>query len=134
MNANYIAKKLEDHYPILYRGKNGTVAHEMILDCRTFKKSAEIEVADIAKRLIDYGFHAPTVSFPVAGTLMIEPTESEDLEELNRFIDAMIKIIDQHRTFEAQLRFIKEAKEIDENGEKKYMHFSTQNHSSFTKD
>tara|TARA_B100001287_G_scaffold127659_1_gene107624 strand:- start:5786 stop:8638 length:2853 start_codon:yes stop_codon:yes gene_type:complete len=100
LNANYIAKKLEDHYPILYRGKNGTVAHEMILDCRTFKKSAEIEVADIAKRLIDYGFHAPTVSFPVAGTLMIEPTESEDLEELNRFIDAMIKIREEIRDIE----------------------------------
>ena len=100
LNANYIAKKLEDHYPILYKGKNGTVAHEMILDCRAFKKSAEVEVADIAKRLIDYGFHAPTVSFPVAGTLMIEPTESEDLEELNRFIDAMIKIREEIRDIE----------------------------------
>ena len=100
LNANYIAKKLENHYPILYKGKNGTVAHEMILDCRAFKKSAEVEVADIAKRLIDYGFHAPTVSFPVAGTLMIEPTESEDLEELNRFIDAMIKIREEIRDIE----------------------------------
>jgi glycine dehydrogenase len=100
LNANYIAKRLEDHYPILYKGKNGTVAHEMILDCRSFKKSAEIEVADIAKRLIDYGFHAPTVSFPVAGTLMIEPTESEDLEELNRFIDAMVKIREEIRDIE----------------------------------
>lgn len=100
LNANYIAKRLEDHYPILYKGKNGTVAHEMILDCRAFKKSAEVEVADIAKRLIDYGFHAPTVSFPVAGTLMIEPTESEDLEELNRFIDAMIKIREEIRDIE----------------------------------
>jgi glycine dehydrogenase len=92
LNANYIAAKLRNHYDILYTGKNGTVAHEMILDCREFKKTAEVEVADIAKRLIDFGFHAPTVSFPVAGTLMIEPTESEDKEELDRFIDAMIKI------------------------------------------
>jgi glycine dehydrogenase len=92
LNANYIAKCLEGHYDILYTGKNGTVAHEMILDCREFKKTAEVEVADIAKRLIDFGFHAPTVSFPVAGTLMIEPTESEDKEELDRFIEAMIKI------------------------------------------
>jgi glycine dehydrogenase len=92
LNANYIAKRLESHYPILYKGKNNTVAHEMILDCREFKKSAEVEVADIAKRLIDFGFHAPTVSFPVAGTLMVEPTESEDKDELDRFIEAMIKI------------------------------------------
>lgn len=100
LNANYIAKKLEDHYPILYKGKNGTVAHEMILDCRAFKKSAEVEVADIAKRLIDFGFHAPTVSFPVAGTLMIEPTESEDLDELDRFIEAMVKIREEIRDIE----------------------------------
>ncbi len=92
LNANYIAASLKDHYDILYTGKNGTVAHEMILDCRDFKKTADVEVADIAKRLIDYGFHAPTVSFPVAGTLMIEPTESEDKEELDRFIEAMITI------------------------------------------
>ncbi|MDG2441615.1 MAG: aminomethyl-transferring glycine dehydrogenase [Crocinitomicaceae bacterium] len=92
LNANYIASQLEGHYDILYTGKNGTVAHEMILDCRDFKKTADVEVADIAKRLIDYGFHAPTVSFPVAGTLMIEPTESEDKEELDRFIEAMITI------------------------------------------
>jgi len=92
LNANYIASRLKGHYDILYTGKNGTVAHEMILDCREFKKTAEVEVADMAKRLIDFGFHAPTVSFPVAGTLMIEPTESEDKEELDRFIDAMIKI------------------------------------------
>ena len=82
LNANYIASELEGHYDILYKGVNNTVAHEMILDCREFKKTANVEVADIAKRLIDYGFHAPTVSFPVAGTLMIEPTESEDKEEL----------------------------------------------------
>lgn len=92
LNANYIAACLEGHYDVLYKGKNGTVAHEMIVDCREFKKTADVEVADIAKRLIDYGFHAPTVSFPVAGTLMIEPTESEDQEELDRFIEAMISI------------------------------------------
>ncbi len=92
LNANYIAAKLKGHYATLYAGANGTVAHEMILDCRDFKKNADVEVADIAKRLIDYGFHAPTVSFPVAGTLMIEPTESEDIEELDRFIEAMIGI------------------------------------------
>ena len=100
LNANYIAKKLEGHYPILYKGKNGTVAHEMILDCRAFKKSAEVEVADIAKRLIDFGFHAPTVSFPVAGTLMVEPTESEDKDEIDRFIEAMIKIREEIKEIE----------------------------------
>ncbi len=92
LNANYIKARLHGTYDILYTGENGTVAHEMILDCRDFKKNADVEVADIAKRLIDYGFHAPTVSFPVAGTLMIEPTESEDKEELDRFCDAMIQI------------------------------------------
>ena len=92
LNANYIGKRLEPHYPILYKGKNNTVAHEMIIDCREFKNTAGVEVADIAKRLMDYGFHAPTVSFPVAGTLMIEPTESESVEELDRFCDAMIQI------------------------------------------
>ena len=92
LNANYIAACLKGHYDILYTGKNGTVAHEMILDCRDFKKNSDVEVADMAKRLIDYGFHAPTVSFPVAGTLMVEPTESEDKGELDRFIEAMIKI------------------------------------------
>jgi glycine dehydrogenase len=92
LNANYIATQLKAHYPILYTGKNDTVAHELILDCREFKKNADVEVADMAKRLIDFGFHAPTVSFPVAGTLMIEPTESEDKAELDRFIEAMIKI------------------------------------------
>jgi glycine dehydrogenase len=89
LNANYIATELRGDYDILYTGKNGTVAHELILDCREIKKTSDVEVADIAKRLIDYGFHAPTVSFPVAGTLMIEPTESEDKEELDRFIIAM---------------------------------------------
>ena len=101
LNANYIAKKLEGHYPILYKGRNGTVAHEMILDCRSFKKSADVEVADIAKRLIDFGFHAPTVSFPVAGTLMVEPTESEDIDELDRFIEAMIKIREEIKEIES---------------------------------
>ncbi len=91
LNANYIKTKLESHYPILYTGERNRVAHEMILDCRSFKQNG-IEVSDIAKRLMDYGFHAPTVSFPVAGTLMIEPTESEDLLELDRFCDAMISI------------------------------------------
>ncbi|PWH85704.1 aminomethyl-transferring glycine dehydrogenase [Brumimicrobium oceani] len=92
VNANYIKARLSKHFPILYSGENNTVGHEMILDCRAFKRTAGIEVADIAKRLIDYGFHSPTVSFPVAGTLMIEPTESEDKAELDRFCDAMINI------------------------------------------
>ncbi|CAM3977007.1 aminomethyl-transferring glycine dehydrogenase [Flavobacterium antarcticum] len=91
LNANYMKARLEEHYPILYVGEKGRAAHEMILDCRSFKEKG-IEVTDIAKRLMDYGFHAPTVSFPVAGTLMIEPTESEDVAELDRFIDAMISI------------------------------------------
>jgi glycine cleavage system P protein (glycine dehydrogenase) len=91
LNANYIKTKLESHYPILYTGERNRVAHEMILDCRSFKQNG-IEVSDIAKRLMDYGFHAPTVSFPVAGTLMVEPTESEDLSELDRFCEAMISI------------------------------------------
>lgn len=92
LNANYIAKRLAGHYPTLYTGKNGFVAHECIIDVRPFKASADITVDDIAKRLMDYGFHAPTMSWPVAGTLMIEPTESESLEELDRFIDALISI------------------------------------------
>jgi glycine dehydrogenase len=91
LNANYMKARLEAHYPILYSGEKGRAAHEMILDCRSFKEKG-IEVSDIAKRLMDYGFHAPTVSFPVAGTLMIEPTESEDVAELDRFCDAMISI------------------------------------------
>jgi len=91
-NANYIKSRLEKHYPILYTGTNGTVAHEMILDCNAFKHTADVEAIDIAKRLMDYGFHAPTVAFPVHGTLMVEPTESEPLEELDRFCDAMIAI------------------------------------------
>lgn len=92
LNANYIKARLEPYFPILYTGANGRVAHEMIADMRHFKQSAGIEVEDIAKRLMDYGFHAPTVSFPVPGTLMIEPTESESLEELDRFCDAMTAI------------------------------------------
>jgi glycine dehydrogenase len=92
LNANYIAKRLEGHYSVLYKGKNGLVAHECILDLREFKRSADIEVDDIAKRLIDYGFHPPTVSWPVAGTVMVEPTESESQAELDRFCDAMIAI------------------------------------------
>ncbi len=91
LNANYIKARLEPHYPVLYARPNGRVAHEMIFDLRAFK-SAGIEEMDVAKRLIDYGFHAPTVSFPVAGTLMVEPTESEDKAELDRFCDAMIQI------------------------------------------
>ncbi len=91
LNANYMKTRLESHYPVLYSGEMGRAAHEMILDCRAFKEKG-IEVTDIAKRLMDYGFHAPTVSFPVAGTLMIEPTESEDLAELDRFCNAMISI------------------------------------------
>jgi glycine dehydrogenase len=92
LNANYIAKRLEPYYPVLYKGSNGLVAHECILDLRQFKKTAAIEVDDIAKRLIDYGFHPPTVSWPVAGTVMVEPTESESKQELDRFCDAMIAI------------------------------------------
>ncbi|MGR3812278.1 aminomethyl-transferring glycine dehydrogenase [Jiulongibacter sp. NS-SX5] len=92
LNANYIKARLEGSFEVLYAGANGRCAHEMIVDCRQFKNSASVEVEDIAKRLIDYGFHAPTVSFPVAGTLMIEPTESESKEELDRFCDALIQI------------------------------------------
>ncbi len=92
LNANYIAHRLEPYYPVLYKGKQGRVAHECIIDVRGFKESAGIEVEDIAKRLIDYGFHAPTMSWPVPGTLMIEPTESESREELDRFCEAMISI------------------------------------------
>ncbi|MFN6578471.1 MAG: aminomethyl-transferring glycine dehydrogenase [Aulosira sp. ZfuVER01] len=92
LNANYIAKRLEQYYPVLYQGKNGLVAHECILDLRSLKKSAGIEIDDVAKRLMDYGFHAPTVSWPVAGTIMVEPTESESKEELDRFCDTLIAI------------------------------------------
>ncbi|HGF5048606.1 TPA: aminomethyl-transferring glycine dehydrogenase [Vibrio parahaemolyticus] len=92
LNANYVMERLRPHYPVLYRGKNGRVAHECIIDIRPLKEATGISEEDIAKRLMDYGFHAPTMSFPVAGTLMVEPTESEDLAELNRFCDAMISI------------------------------------------
>ena len=102
LNANYIKARLESHYPILYAGANGRCAHELILDCRSFK-AAGVEVGDIAKRLMDYGFHAPTVSFPVAGTLMVEPTESESKAELDRFCDAMIAIRDEIAAIERGL-------------------------------
>ncbi len=90
--ANYVAGRLAPHYPVLYTGQGGLVAHECILDIRPITRETGVSVEDVAKRLIDYGFHAPTMSFPVAGTLMIEPTESEDLAELDRFCDAMIAI------------------------------------------
>ena len=101
LNANYIAKRLEEHFPVLYKGKGGLVAHECIVDPRGVKQASGVEVEDIAKRLMDYGFHAPTVSFPVAGTLMIEPTESESKIELDRFCDAMIAIRDEIRDIES---------------------------------
>ncbi|PSL05842.1 aminomethyl-transferring glycine dehydrogenase [Cecembia rubra] len=107
LNANYIKSRLEQHYPILYTGSNGRAAHEMILDCRAFKEVG-IEVEDIAKRLMDYGFHAPTVSFPVAGTLMVEPTESETMAELDRFCDAMIAI-------RAEIQEVQDGKADNEN-------------------
>jgi glycine dehydrogenase len=100
LNANYVARRLAEHYPVLYRGSNGTVAHECIIDLRQLKASAGIEVEDVAKRLMDYGFHAPTVSFPVAGTMMIEPTESESLAELDRFVEAMVSIREEIRAVE----------------------------------
>jgi glycine dehydrogenase len=100
LSANYVATRLEDHFPVLYRGTNGTVAHECIIDTRFLRSEAGIEVEDIAKRLIDYGFHAPTVSFPVPGTLMIEPTESEPKHELDRFCDALISIREEAREVE----------------------------------
>lgn len=100
LNANYIARRLEEHYPVLYSGEGGLVAHECILDIRPLKDCSGISVDDVAKRLIDFGFHAPTMSFPVAGTLMIEPTESESKEELDRFCDAMIAIREEIRAVE----------------------------------
>ncbi|ACA99540.1 glycine dehydrogenase [Picosynechococcus sp. PCC 7002] len=101
LSANYIAKRLDDHYPVLFKGTNGCVAHECIIDLRDLRKSADITVEDVAKRLMDYGFHAPTISWPVAGTMMIEPTESESLEELDRFCEAMIAIREEIRLIEA---------------------------------
>jgi glycine dehydrogenase len=92
LSANYVAARLREHYPVLYKGRRGLVAHECILDLRGITRTSGVSVDDVAKRLIDYGFHAPTMSFPVPGTLMVEPTESESLTELNRFCDAMIAI------------------------------------------
>jgi glycine dehydrogenase len=100
LNANYMARRLGPHYPVLYKGKSGLVAHECIIDCRAFDKSAGVTVEDIAKRLQDFGFHAPTMSWPVAGTLMIEPTESESKAEIDRFCDAMIAIREEIRAVE----------------------------------
>ncbi len=100
LSANYLKAALENHYPVLFTGKNNTVAHEMILDCNHFKRNVDIDAIDIAKRLMDYGFHAPTVAFPVPGTLMVEPTESEPLRELDRFVDAMIAIREEIREVE----------------------------------
>jgi glycine dehydrogenase len=100
LNANYLARRLSEHYPVLYSGREGLVAHEFILDMRPFRHSADITFDDIAKRLMDFGIHAPTVSFPVAGTLMIEPTESESREELDRFCEAMIVIREEIRAIE----------------------------------
>jgi glycine dehydrogenase len=100
LSANYMAVRLQDHYSVLYRGVDGRVAHEFILDLRPFEKSAGIVAEDVAKRLMDFGFHAPTVSFPVVGTLMIEPTESETQGELDRFCEAMISIREEIRAIE----------------------------------
>ncbi len=100
LNANYIAHRLDPHFPVVFKGKRGRVAHECIVDVRQFKKTAHVEVDDVAKRLMDYSFHAPTMSFPIAGTLMIEPTESESKEELDRFCDAMISIREEIRAIE----------------------------------
>jgi glycine dehydrogenase len=101
LNANYMAKRLSEHFSILYTGPDGTVAHEFILDCRPFDKSCGVTVDDIAKRLMDYGFHGPTMSWPVTGTLMVEPTESETRGELDRFCDAMIAIRAEIRKVES---------------------------------
>lgn len=101
LNANYMSKRLEGHYRTVFKGPNsGLVAHEFILDVRDFKKTANVEAADVAKRLMDYGFHAPTMSWPVSGTLMVEPTESEDQQELDRFCEAMISIREEIREVE----------------------------------
>ena len=99
-NANYIARRLDEHFPVLYRGKNGLVAHECILDLRPVQASAGVTVEDVAKRLMDFGFHPPTISWPVSGTMMIEPTESESKEELDRFCDALIAIRQEIREIE----------------------------------
>src|SRR5690242_15749656 len=102
-SANYIARRLDEYYPVLYTGENGMVAHECILDLRGISKSTGVTVDDVAKRLTDYGFHAPTMSFPVPGTLMVEPTESESKHELDRFIEAMVAI-------RAEIRAVEEGK------------------------
>ena len=101
LNANYMAGRLSEHYSILYTSPAGRCAHEFILDCRAFEKTAGIRVEDIAKRLMDYGFHAPTMSWPVPGTLMIEPTESEDRAELDRYCDALVAIREEIREIES---------------------------------
>jgi glycine cleavage system P protein (glycine dehydrogenase) len=98
LNANYIARRLQAHFPVLYRGRTGLVAHECILDLRQFKR---VTVEDVAKRLMDYGFHAPTISWPVPGTMMVEPTESESKAELDRFCDALIRIHGEIRAVES---------------------------------
>jgi len=103
LNANYIAKRLAPAYPVLYTGRNGRVAHECIIDLRPFKESCGITEEDVAKRLIDYGFHSPTMSFPVPGTLMIEPTESESLFEIDRFIEALLRIREEIQLIETGL-------------------------------
>jgi glycine dehydrogenase len=100
LNANYMRARLEKHYKILYLGEHGTCAHEFIVDLRPFKTTSGVEAEDVAKRLMDYGFHAPTMSFPVPGTIMIEPTESEDKAELDRFCDAMISIYEEIKAIE----------------------------------
>jgi glycine dehydrogenase len=102
LNANYIAARLQEHYPLLFKGSDGRVAHECIIDTRPLKEATGVSVEDIAKRLIDYGFHAPTMSFPVPGTLMIEPTESESKAELDRFCEAMIAIRNEVRDIQEQ--------------------------------
>ena len=100
LSANYVARRLAPHYPVLYTGRNGLVAHECVIDLRPLARETGITVDDVAKRLIDYGFHAPTMSFPVAGTLMVEPTESESKAELDRFVAAMIAIREEIRAVE----------------------------------
>jgi glycine dehydrogenase len=100
LNANYVAARLNAHFPLVYVGKKGRVAHECIVDMRHFKKTCGVEVDDVAKRLMDYGFHSPTMSFPIPSTMMIEPTESESLAELDRFCEAMITIREEIREIE----------------------------------
>ena len=101
LNANYIKKRLEKYYNVVFVGEKGFVAHELIIDLRPFKVTAEVTEDDVAKRLIDFGFHSPTMSFPIPGTLMIEPTESEDIGELDRFCDALIKIREEIHEIES---------------------------------